>query len=468
MKVVHPGRPGQAVGCDTVSVDREIARMNMHENARLTPQGQLLLVQRVTDQGWTVGSAAGAAGLSERQAYRWLARYRAGGTAALSDRSSAPKHCRHEVPAARVAEIEHQRRQRLSGPAIARQLVMPVSTVGSVLRRLGLGKLAALEPRPPVVRYQRERPGELIHVDTKKLGRIEAVGHRITGDRRDPRRGAGREAVHVCIDDASRLAYSEVLADERKPARCRSSSARSPGSAPRARRAWPTSVVGPGGRARVELVMTDNGSAYRSDHWRHACGALELRHVRTRGAPGRPPRAALGASRAYTPRTNGKAERFIQTSLREWAYARPHATSHGAPPRSSPGSTTTTPPGRTLPWPISRRPAASANRRSLVRSTAPFLRPDLPSPTTGPPGRRQERHRRPAPAGAQRPCTDPPDRSRSNRRKPNARSHEQRSWKRQLAYSGRPSPGGVREEADHLGRGVGTSRVGVGAGSLPP
>jgi transposase InsO family protein len=300
MKVVHPGKPGQAaVGCETVSVDREITRMNMHKNARLTPQGRLLLVHRITDQGWTVGSAAGAAGLSERQAYRWLARYRAGGTAALSDRSSAPKHCRHEVPAARVAEIEHQRRQRLSGPAIARQLVMPVSTVGSVLRRLGLGKLAALEPRPPVVRYQRERPGELIHVDTKKLGRIEAVGHRITGDRRDTRRGAGWEAVHVCIDDASRLAYSEVLADERKTS-----------AVPFLERAvaW---FARHG--VTVERVMTDNGSAYRSDHWRHACGALELRHLRTR---------------PYTPRTNGKAERFIQTSLREWAYARPHATSH--------------------------------------------------------------------------------------------------------------------------------------------
>jgi transposase InsO family protein len=265
----------------------------------LTPQGRLLLVQRITDQRWTVGSAAGAAGLSERQAYRWLARYRAGGTAALSDRSSAPKHCRHQVPAARVAEIEHRRRQRLSGPAIARQLVMPVSTVGSVLRRLGLGKLAALEPRPPVVRYQRERPGELIHIDTKKLGRIEAVGHRITGDRRDTRRGAGWEAVHVCIDDASRLAYSEVLADERKTS-----------AVPFLERAvaW---FARHG--VTVERVMTDNGSAYRSDHWRHACGALELRHVRTR---------------PYTPRTNGKAERFIQTSLREWAYARPFASSH--------------------------------------------------------------------------------------------------------------------------------------------
>ena len=273
--------------------------MNMHKNARLTPQGRLLLVQRVIEQGWTVGSAAGAAGLSERQAYRWLARYRDGGTAALIDRSSAPQHHPHQVPDVRVAEIERWRRQRLSGPAIARQLGMPVATIGSVLRRLGLGKLAALEPRPPIVRYQRERPGELIHIDTKKLGRIAAIGHRITGNRRDSRRGAGWEAVHVCIDDASRLAYSEVLADERKTS-----------AVPFLERAvaW---FARQG--VTVERVMTDNGSAYRSHHWRHACDGLALRHLRTR---------------PYTPRTNGKAERFIQTSLREWAYARPFATSH--------------------------------------------------------------------------------------------------------------------------------------------
>jgi transposase InsO family protein len=273
--------------------------MNMHKNARLMPQGRLLLVQRVIEQGWTVGSAACAAGLSQRQAYRWLARYRNGGTAALIDRSSAPQQRPHQVPDVRVAEIESRRRQRLSGPAIARQLDMPVSTVGGILRRLGLGKLSALEPKPPVVRYQRERPGELIHIDTKKLGRIEAIGHRITGDRRDSKRGAGWEAVHVCIDDASRLAYSEVLPDERKTS------------------AVPFLERAIGWFARqgitVERVMTDHGSAYRSRHWGHACGGLALRHIRTR---------------PYTPRTNGKAERFIQTSLREWAYARPFATSH--------------------------------------------------------------------------------------------------------------------------------------------
>jgi len=230
-----------------------------------------------------------------RRNFLWIA----GGTAALIDRSSAPRRCGHRVPAERVAAIERLRRQRMSGPAIARQLGMPVSTVGGILRRLGLGRLAALEPRPPVVRYQRARPGELLHIDTKKLGRIEAVGHRITGDRRDSTRGAGWESVHVCIDDASRLAYSEVLPDERKAS------------------AVPFLECAVGWLARsgvaVERVMTDNGSAYRSRHWRDACGALELRHLRTK---------------PYTPRTNGKAERFIQTSLREWAYGQAWATSH--------------------------------------------------------------------------------------------------------------------------------------------
>jgi transposase len=169
--------------------------MNMHKNARLMPQGRLLLVQRVTELGWTVRSAAWAAGLSQRQAYRWLARYRVGGTAALIDRSSAPQRCPHQIAAARVAEIEQLRRQRLSGPAIARQLGMPVSTVGGILRRLGLGRLTALEPRLPVVRYQRARPGELLHIDTKKLGRIAAVGHRIRACPRAGKAGpVGRSA----------------------------------------------------------------------------------------------------------------------------------------------------------------------------------------------------------------------------------------------------------------------------------
>ncbi len=227
--------------------------MNIHKNARLTPQGRLLLVERITEQRWGVGQAAQAAGLSTRQAYRWCARYRSGGEAALNDRSSAPQHCPHRTPEARVAEIADLRRQRLTGPAIARQLGMPASTVGKVLRRLGLGKLTALEPKSPAVRYERERPGELIHIDSKKLGRIEGVGHRITGRRPgavNRHHGIGWEALHICIDDASRLAYSEILPDEKKESAI--------GFLNRALGWFRTYGI------TVQRVMTDNGSAYRS------------------------------------------------------------------------------------------------------------------------------------------------------------------------------------------------------------
>ena len=154
--------------------------MNIHKNARLTPQGRLLLVRRVEELGWRMAEAAKAAGISQRQGYRWLARYRSG-AAELCDRSSAPGCCRHRIAAERIGEITGLRRQRMSGPVIARQLGMPVSTVGAILRRLGWGKLAALEPKPVVVRYERQQPGELIHIDSKKLGCIAGIGHRITG-----------------------------------------------------------------------------------------------------------------------------------------------------------------------------------------------------------------------------------------------------------------------------------------------
>jgi transposase InsO family protein len=272
--------------------------MNVHEHARMTIHGRLLLVARVREQGWRVSAAAGAAGVSVRSAYKWLARHRAGGERALRDRSSAPVRSPRRLPAEVVAAIERLRRQRLSGPHIARRLGRPVSTVGLVLRRIGLGRLAALEPKPQVIRYQRANPGELLHIDTKKLGKIDGIGHRISGDRTGPRRRSGWEILHVAIDDAARLAYSEMLPDERK-----------------------TSAIGFLDRAlnwfgrhgvTVERVMTDNGSAYRSHAFRHACADAGLRHLRTR---------------PYTPRTNGKAERFIQTALREWAYARPYASS---------------------------------------------------------------------------------------------------------------------------------------------
>jgi transposase InsO family protein len=193
-----------------------------------------------------------------------------------------------------VAAVERLRRERKTGPQIARELALPRSTVGAILRRLGLGRLSALQPKPAVIRYQRERPGEMIHLDIKKLGRIDGVGHRITGDRtgQSSKRGTGWEFLHIAIDDASRLAYSEILPDERKE-----------------------SAIAFTGRAldwfkrfgiTVERIMTDNGSAYKSFAYRDLLAGLGIKHKRTR---------------PYTPRTNGKAERFIQTSLREWAYA---------------------------------------------------------------------------------------------------------------------------------------------------
>jgi transposase InsO family protein len=272
--------------------------MNVHQNARLTPQGRLLMVRRIEEEGWTVAAAAEAGGLSRRRAYHWLGRYRTGGERMLHDRSSAPVRCRAPVPAERVAEIERLRRQRRTGPQIARQLGMARSTVGLVLRRLGLGRLSALEPKPPVQRYERERPGDMIHLDIKKLGRIVRPSHRVTGDRRDRVAGAGWEHLHVAIDDASRLAYTEILPDERKES--------ATGFLIRALCWFERHGV------TVARVMTDNGSAYRSKLFRQICAAAEARHITTR---------------PYTPRTNGKAERFIQTSLREWAYAAPYQSS---------------------------------------------------------------------------------------------------------------------------------------------
>ena len=272
--------------------------MNVHKNARLTPAGRVLLVDRI-ESGWGVARAADAGGVSVRTAYRWLKRYRSGDRQ-LNDRSSAPRHCPHRLAADQTAAVEQLRRQRQTGPAIARALGMARSTVGLVLRRLGLNRLALLEPRPPVIRYERERPGELIHIDIKTLGKIDGIGHRITGQHalHHRARGIGYEHLHVAIDDASRLAYVELL-----PSLGREDAT---GFLNRAL-AWYARLG-----AKVERVMTDNGSAYRSKLFASALQQAQARHIRTR---------------PYTPRTNGKAERFIQTSLREWAYARPYASS---------------------------------------------------------------------------------------------------------------------------------------------
>ena len=272
--------------------------MNVHKNARLTPAGRALLADRV-EHGWKVKAAAEAAGVSRRTCYKWLARHRLGDERRHHDRSSAPRRCPRRVADDLVGRVEALRRQRLTGPAIAIRLGMARSTVGLILRRLGLGRLSALEPKAPAIRYERSAPGEMIHLDIKKLGRFLVEGHRVTGDRQAGRsRKAGWDFLHVCVDDASRLAYTEILPSERKED--------TTAFLERAL-AW-LSRHG----VTVERVMTDNGSAYRSKLFAAALRAAGARHVRTR---------------PYTPRTNGKAERFIQTSLREWAYAQPYASS---------------------------------------------------------------------------------------------------------------------------------------------
>lgn len=273
--------------------------MNVHENARQTPRGRVLMVEKI-ELGASVRQAAADAGVSERTAHRWLTRWRSGDRD-LRDRSSAPRSCPHRLAGAQVERITELRRQRLTGPAIARRLGLARSTVGLVLRRLGLNRLALLEPRLPVVRYERQRPGEMIHLDIKSLGRFERIGHRISGDRtgQSKSRGIGWDHLHVAIDDASRLAYTEVLP----------SLGREDATAFLTRALDWFARLG----VQVERVMTDNGSAYRSGLFAQALQQAGIRHVRTR---------------PYTPRTNGKAERFIQTSLREWAYAKPYPTSH--------------------------------------------------------------------------------------------------------------------------------------------
>jgi len=274
--------------------------MNVHKNARLTPLGRAVMVSRIEDEGWPVKRAAHACGVSLRTAHRWLARHRLGGERRLHDRSSAPRRCPRRVCSPRIAQIEQLRRKRMTGPAIARALGMARSTVGLVLRRLGLGKLKALEPKTAVVRYERSAPGEMIHLDIKKLGKIDGVGHRFAprGPGMHANKGRGWDFLHVCVDDASRLAYTEILPSEGQ--------ADTTAFLERAL-AW----LGRHG-VSVERVMTDNGSAYRSKLFARALQQAGARHVRTR---------------PYTPRTNGKAERFIQTSLREWAYARPYRSS---------------------------------------------------------------------------------------------------------------------------------------------
>ena len=272
--------------------------MNVHKNAKLTPSGRALLVERVLFEHQSVGGVSRSLGVSRATVRKWVGRYRGGGRKALEDRSSRPRLSPRRLPAGVVGRIERLRRRRYTGLRIAEELRLAVSTVGLWLRRLGLGRLKDLEPKPVVVRYEKKRPGELLHVDIKKLGRIQGVGHRVHGDRRRCSRGVGWEFLHVCVDDATRVAYGEVLGDEKGDTAA--------GFLERAIRWFRGQDV------IVERVMSDNGSCYVSHRFRRALKALGARHVRTR---------------PYRPQTNGKAERFIQTAQREWAYARAYRTS---------------------------------------------------------------------------------------------------------------------------------------------
>jgi transposase InsO family protein len=276
--------------------------MKLHANARTCPKSRKLLVRRIEEENWSLVAAAEAAGISERSARKWLTRWRSEGEAGLADRSSAPRRVPSRLPADRLQAIEALRRLRMTAAEIAEVLGMALSTVSRWLARIGLGKRSRLDPPEPPNRYERKRPGELLHVDVKKLGRISTrgAGHRVTGHRKSQfergsssgrRKVTGWEFVHVCVDDATRLAYVEVLDDEK--------GATAAGFLRRAAH-W---FKGMG--ITVERVLSDNGSCYRSGVHAEACTELGMRHLFTR---------------PYRPRTNGKAERFIQTLTNRWAY----------------------------------------------------------------------------------------------------------------------------------------------------
>jgi transposase InsO family protein/transposase len=274
--------------------------MQLHANAALSLNQRRRMVCRVVEHGWSLTKAAEAAEVSERTCSKWVERYLAEGERGLRDRSSAPHSIPHRTPADRVEAVEALRRLRMTGAEIAACLGMALSTVSAVLKRIGLGKLSRLEPPEPPNRYQRRHPGELIHVDVKKLGRIRGAGHRVTGSRASQKKTrrngkrvgvAGWEFVHVCVDDATRLAYVEVLDDEKGRTAA--------GFLRRAVAFYAAHGI------TVERVLSDNGACYRSAIHAVACRALGLRHLRTR---------------PYRPRTNGKAERFIRTLLAGWAY----------------------------------------------------------------------------------------------------------------------------------------------------
>jgi transposase InsO family protein len=310
--------------------------MNLHSGARTCPASRALLVDRVQEWRWSVTRAAAAAGISRRTAHKWLSRYEAGEPASLQDRSSRPRRRPGATPVEWREMILLLRRTKMTGPAIARSLKRPRATVARVLKRAGLQRLKTLEPREPENRYEHRHPGDLLHFDVKKLGRISGFhGHRITGDRRRRRVGAGWDYVHVAIDDRSRIAYAEVLRDE--------TSETSAAFLSRAVAWFRTLGI------RIRRILTDNGSGYRARRFAHEVERLRLVHKRTR---------------PYRPRTNGKAERFIQTLVREWAYAAAYLTSE-VRARVLP---------RWLRYYNQRRPHGSLNGLPPVRQLQPRVR----------------------------------------------------------------------------------------------
>jgi transposase InsO family protein len=273
--------------------------MDLHANAALSWSGRRELGRRVVDEGWTLTAAAEAAGVSVRCARKWVGRYREGDHVLL-DRRSAPHTVWNRTTPERVAAIAKLRRLRMTASEIAETLQMPLSTVSGILTRIGMGRLGRIGLEP-ARRYERSRPGELVHVDVKKLGRIDRPGHRVTGSRHD-RRDQGKkgwEYVHIAIDDYSRLAYAEVLPDEKAATAAR--------FLVRATRFYRRHGI------HVERVLTDNGAAYIAVAHAIACRRLHIKHLRTR---------------PYRPQTNGKAERFIRTLLAGWAYGAIYGSSH--------------------------------------------------------------------------------------------------------------------------------------------
>lgn len=274
--------------------------MNIHKNARLTPLRREEMALAVLQARLTKAQAARVYGVTSKVVSRWVDRYRAGGSEAMMDRSSRPKVIPGRIEPAVAERVIALRRKRLTGRHIAMETGVSPATVSRVLKRAGLSRMKDIEPAEPVVRYEYKEPGGLIHLDIKRLGRFDRVGHRITGDRtgQSNSRGVGWEYVHVCIDDASRIAFTDIFPDEK---------AISATAFLKAAVAYYLSLG-----ITVTRVMTDNGSCYRARDFAKACKTLGLKHIRTR---------------PYTPKTNGKAERFIQTALREWAYARAYPSS---------------------------------------------------------------------------------------------------------------------------------------------